>query len=569
MCNLKSSSDGSETILRSPRPTLPGWPAPRNPAYLVHATHGAVAAENKLCSDLGVKILKEGGNAMDASITAVLCTGVVNMFSSGIGGGGFLTIRLPPASANGTSEAWTVDFRETAPAAANSTMFSHNPNSSRIGGLGVGVPGELRGLEAAHKRWGKLPWKSIVSPVAKLSEGWPVGIELSRRIRWDSYEKLMFGVPEWKAVFAPKGRLLAEGETIRRIGYGKTLHAVAEHGAEVFYSGKITEAMLAKIRATGGILTAEDFANYKPIIQPALKGTFKNKTVYTSHAPTSGPALLHMLNLYEKFEAKGDKGLNLHRFVETMKYGFAARTRIADPAFLNDTSMLEAIPTKVYAEKIFRNITDDTTHDPEYYNPVWDIVTDHGTSHTSVVDSTGMAVSVTSTVNLIFGSQVMDPVTGVIFNDELDDFSQPGVSDGFGLRASPFNYPAPHKRPLSSTSPTILEHSDGSVYLVLGGSGGSRIFPSVAQVILGKEAWVDVSKAVEGPRVHNQLYPLPVDVDSTIDNEGIKALKERGHNVTVSDINRVAAVVQAILVSKDGRIFAASDSRKNGIAAGY
>lgn len=573
------ASPSSSTVRPMPsRQTLPGWPAKVNPAYLIRATHGAVATENKLCSDIGVDILKAGGNAVDAGIAAVLCVGVVNMFSSGIGGGGFMTVRLPPTLDNPNSEGWTIDFRETAPAAANATMFRDNPILSQIGGLSVGVPGELRGLAEAHRRWGKLPWKSLVQPAAKLAAGWEVGVELGRRIK--VYEQLMLTNPDWSAIFAPKGQLLTQGDMIRRSNYSHTLYQIAEHGAEAFYTGPILNAMLHKINITGGVLTETDFADYKVIVQPALRGSYKNRTVYTSHAPTSGPVLLFILNLHEQFDETTDNSLSLHRYVETLKFGFAARTRIADPAFVNDTYLIDQVPTKAYASEIFGNITDDMTHPPEYYKPIFDMPSDHGTSHTSVVDSTGLAVSITSTVNLVFGSQVMDPITGVIFNDELDDFSTPGVPNGFGLWPSPYNYPAPGKRPLSSTAPTILEHTDGSLYLVLGGSGGSRIFGAVANVILGADDvlskheqarstdWIDISQAVEAPRAHDQLYPSITDLDSTFDQVSLDGLIARGHNITVQDINRVAAVIQAILV-KNGLVFAASDSRKNGIAAGY
>jgi len=564
----------TETVLREPRKTMLGWPPKRNPAYLVRATHGAVATENILCSNMGVEVLKNGGNAVDASVASVLCAGVVNMFSSGIGGGGFMTIRLPPSIPGDSSEGWTVDFRETAPAAANATMYIHDPNSSRVGGLSVGVPGELRGLAEAHSRWGALEWKTVVEPVARLAAGWRVGIELERRIAM--FEHLMLGDPDWSSVFAPNGRLLREGELIRRTSLSQTLHTIAEHGAEAFYSGRILEALLAKIHATGGILTAADFADYKPIVRPALKGSFKGRTVYTSHAPTSGPVLLHMLNLQERFSDTVDENLRLHRFIETLKFGFAARTRIGDPAFAN-LSLIDTIASKAYAKAVFPNITDDSTHSPKYYHPTYDVDIDHGTSHTSVVDASGMAVSVTSTVNLVFGSRVLDPITGVILNDEMDDFARPGGPNADGLWPSPYNYPAPGKRPLSSTAPTILEHEDGSFYLALGGSGGSKIFGSVAQVIIGADAilsstsgdeWIDISKAVEAPRAHDQLYPLRVEMDSSFDLENVASLKARGHNITVMDINRIAAVIQAVL-AKDGRIFAASDSRKNGIAAGY
>ncbi|KAF8586707.1 hypothetical protein K439DRAFT_1659521 [Ramaria rubella] len=586
--SLWGQQSSSEPVLHPPDKTLPGWPAKRNLAYQVRAKHGAVAAENSVCSKLGVDVLKSGGNAVDSAISTMLCIGVIDMFSSGIGGGGIMTVRLPPVFPGGSSEAWAVDFRETAPAAANSTMFAHATCLSKCKGLSMGVPGELKGLAVAHRRWGTMPWKKLVKPVAQLAEGWKVGQELEGRIR--AFRDLMLRNPDWSAIFAPHGHVLREGDLIRRTSLAQTLHTIAEEGAEAFYKGPILNALLKKIHENGGVLTADDFAGYTPKVTPALRGSYKNRSVYTTHAPSSGPVLLHMLNLLERFDDDVDKGLKLHRLVETIKFGHAPRTKIGDPTFVNDTAdraRIDEIPTKAYADDIFLNISDDTTHTPEYYNPVYDIVIDHGTSHSSVVDASGMAVSITSTVNSEFGSQILDPVTGVILNDELSDFSTPGQPDTHGLWPSPCvdNYPAPGKRPLSSMSPVIIEHADGSFYLAAGGAGGARIFGAVAEVILGADSamsaaeqanddWIDISSAVEGPRVHNQLFPLNVDMDSTFDQESVDALQARGHNITgqswspvliylvlrffeVRDINRVAAAVQAIL-AKDGMIFAVS-----------
>jgi len=280
--------------------------------------------------------------------------------------------------------------------------------------------------------------------------------------------------------------------------------------------------------------------------------------------------LLFMLGLAERLGLGSEAlGLGTHRIVEIMKFGFAARTKVSDPAFADDASRIYEILTPEYADAIVKNVTDDTTHPPEYYNPVYDVQIDHGTSHSSIVDKDGMAVAITSTVNLVFGSQVMDPVTGVILNDEMDDFSTPGTPNAYGLWPSPYNYPAPHKRPLSSTVPTILESPRGSFLLAIGGSGGTRIFPAVFQTLVGVlEHGLDVGAAVEAGRVHDQLYPLETEVDSVYPAEGVQGLRARGHNVTVADINRVAAVVNAVM-NRTGTIYAASDSRKNGVAAGY
>lgn len=518
-----------------------------------------------MCSDIGVDMMKLGGNAVDSAIATTFCIGVVNCFSSGIGGGGFMTVRVPKD--NG-SEVVTIDFRETAPAASNTTMYTHDPMSARIGGLSVGVPGEIRGLLEAHRRWGSLPWKELVLPAAEVARGWKVHVELQRRI--EMFSELMLGNPDWSEVFAPEGRLLREGDLITRTAYAQTLDIIAED-PDAFYKGSIADAIIKKINSTGGIMTHDDLKKYAVNVSAAEKGTYMGKTVYTTHAPTSGPVLLHMLNLIEHYDlSKGVTTLNVHRFIEAMKFGFAARTRLGDPTFMKDTTKILEIPTKSYASRIQPNITDDRTHKSGYYHPEFDVPEDHGTSHTSVVDSNGMAVAITSTVNLVFGSQVLDPVTGIILNDEMDDFSIPGVPNTFGLWPSPYNYPIPGKRPLSSTAPTIVEHEDGTFALAIGASGGSLIFGAMFQVMMN--LWhvtgSDASSAIEAGRVHDQLYPAITIVDNLLPQSLADSLVKKGHNVTVMDINRVAAAVQ-LVESRNGFFYAASDSRKNGIAAGY
>ncbi|KIJ18880.1 hypothetical protein PAXINDRAFT_128053 [Paxillus involutus ATCC 200175] len=540
----------------------------RNPAYLITADHGAVASENKRCSDIGVNVLKDGGNAVDAAISAGFCVGVVNMFSSGIGGGGFMTVRIPPNTPGEASQVYTIDFRETAPALANKTMYVDNPRAASYGGLSVAVPGELRGFEEAYRRWGSLPWSRLMQPSVDLAAGWTVDVELAKRMQ--THSNLMLD-EDWRAVFAPDGNILLQAETIRRTNYSRTLATIAAEGPDAFYKGPIADSIVRKVQEAGGILTHADLEGYTVNVERAVQGTYHDKKVYTSHAPTSGPVLLHMLNLMERYDLVGESQtpLNMHRIVEAQKFGFAARTKIGDLLYsFNSTARVAEISTKRYADLVAVNLTDDRTHPPEYYNPEFDIKIDHGTSHTSVVDKDGMAVALTTTVNLVFGSHVLDPETGIILNDEMDDFSMPGTPNSFGLWPSPYNYPEPGKRPLSSTAPTIMEHADGSFYLAIGGSGGSRIFPSILQILLNLDWGMDPSEAVEYGRLHDQLYPITVDADNTLPTSLLYDLRSRGHNVTVLDINRLAAVVQ-IVVRKDGKIYAASDSRKNGIAAGY
>jgi gamma-glutamyltranspeptidase / glutathione hydrolase / leukotriene-C4 hydrolase len=414
----------------------------------------------------------------------------------------------------------------------------------------------------------------------------------------------MLGNPDYAAIFAPRGLLLREGDLIRRTNYSNTLTAIARHGASVFYKGPIADALVSKIQAAGGILTHADLEGYKIRIHKALEGTYFGRKVYTTHAPASGPVLLQMFNLMEHYHLlreEGRTGVNVHRLVEAMKceckFGTEVsllilcimqsdlllgkwfpwldtpqnlwhyRTKIGDPAFSSNMTAINNIPTKEYANLIAPNITDDRTHPPEYYNPEYSVHSDHGTSHSSIIDRDGMAVAITSSVNMVFGSFVLDPVTGVIFDDtvsplvvsscfhsltlnsKMDDFANPGIPDAWGIYASPCaymsshrghqshicyadNYPEPHKRPLSSMTPLIMEHADGSLYLVAGASGGSRIFGGVFQAVLNLDWGLDASQSVEFGRLHDQLYPTLLEIDEMYPPELIAQLAQRGHNIT-------------------------------------
>ncbi|KAF9557397.1 hypothetical protein EC968_007680 [Mortierella alpina] len=532
---------------------------------LIRAQHGAVATEEIHCSEIGVQVLKDGGNAVDAAIASCLCIGTVNMFSAGIGGGGFMTIRLP----NGTVE--VIDFRETAPAGASPTMFKEHPILAQTGGLSVGVPGEIRGLELAHNRYGKLPWKRLFAPSVKMArEGWAIGPELAKRLQ--IYKVLMESEPDWSAVFAPNGTVLREGQWIKREALANTLETIGLEGAEAFYTGPIAQNMVNHIQTNGGILTMDDMKGYKPLIKEPMVGYYQGRKIYTTPAPTSGPILISLLNILERYDLgreKANANVEAHRLVEAMKFGYAQRTELGDPDYTDLNAKIQSIMSKDTAGFIRANISDAQTFPVEYYNPHWGPIENHGTTHMSTVDQNDMAVALTSTVNLVFGSKLLDPKTGIILNDEMDDFSIPGTPNAFGLQPSPYNYPNPGKRPLSSCVPTIVER-DGKFELALGGSGGSRILTSVLQTMLNiYNHDYNVMEAVEAPRVHHQLMPNIVDIESGYASSEVKFLSTRGHNVTVSDILLAKAEVQAVMREVDGLIYAASDSRKHGVAAGY
>lgn len=555
----------------------------------MNGSRGAVAAENRVCSKIGTSLLKDGGSAADAAIGATLCVGVLNMFSSGIGGGGFALIRAPRSGAAFQDKAdhSVVDFRETAPAASFEGMFRQDPEKSKVGGLAIGTPGELRGLEEIWRRWGKLQWHQLVEPSIKLARQARVGKELARRLKFLGFS--ISQKPEWEEIFLnPKtGRFLEEGDNIRRPAYARTLEAVAQNGSDAFYHGPIAEAMIEKVQAAGGALTLQDLAEYKVEVREALGGSWIcDKKVWTTPAPTGGPVLLAMMNLLKLlgFEEESrhrrksgrdtieHKALWSHRLVEVYKHGYAARTRLGDPAFLNETWLQEIsqIPRMSRAHQILPKINDTTTFGIDHYEPIFDSVEDYGTTHISAIDADGMSVGITSTVNLIFGSQVLDPKTGVIFNDEMDDTSTPGVPNAFGLYPSPFNYPQPGKRPLSSISPIIIEDEHGLFEMLLGAAGGSRIPSSVLASLLNICLGMDLSEAIEAPRLHHQLLPPIVAAESTFDEDVIRSLVQRGHQVLTTDINWGLASVQGVeRDAKSGHVRASSDSRKAGWADAY
>ncbi|UZJ53246.1 hypothetical protein CBS101457_002566 [Exobasidium rhododendri] len=566
----------------------PRWGKGRNyRPVLAKGRHGAVAAESERCSRIGVDVLKDNGTAVDAAIASTFCTGVVNMFSSGLGGGGFMIVRVPQectlaerlAGLHHCSSKKVIDFRETAPAASHEDMFLKDAMLSRIGGLSVGVPAELLGLEEAYKRWGRLPWARLVEPSIRLAEGTIVARELDRRLK--VFGSFMINDADWAPIFINQdtGALLQHGDTIRRPGYAGLLRAIARNGSKAFYEGEYAASMIDKIQSKGGIMTLGDLQSYKVRVSDAIEGQWKGRRVFTTPAPTSGPVLLSVLNILSGFKhwtRDGPlSGLSAHRIIEALKFGSAQRTRIGDPSFMNITSLraISKISTMKEADYLRSKLDDEHTHDLDYYEPLFDIRKSHGTMHLSTLDESGMAVALTSTVNLIFGSQVMDPVSGVIFNDEMDDSSTPGAPNAFGLYPSPYNYPEPGKRPLSSTAPTIIEHSDGSIYMTIGGSGGSRIYGSIVQVLLNTDWGMDISEAIERPRIHHQLLPTSVSAETTTDDHLIDALRDRGHVVEMLDINIAAAEVQAVMCERGpGRmrkIWAASDSRKEGVAIAY
>ncbi|KAJ2853248.1 hypothetical protein GGI22_004940, partial [Coemansia erecta] len=477
---------------------------------LITARNGAVATDEPRCSAIGADVLRDGGSAVDAAVASALCIGVLQAHSSGIGGGGFMLIRPqdsePPV---------LVDFRETAGSAATEDMFIEDIKLAQIGGLAVGVPGEIAGLYSAHRRFGKLPWARLFEPSVKLArEGFALSELVHNQLM--RLETFVLSAPGFNTTYTDgHGHVLKAGATVFRRELAKTLETIGKEGPSAFYSGHIAESLVKAIQDNGGVLDEADFNGYEAVDRRPVESFYHGRRVITGSPPTSGSILLNMLNVLEGYTLArdGPTALNYHRIVEAMKFGAAQRTFLGDPSFIEIGANVTHQIDKHFAAAIRANISDTQTYDVSHYDPEYDILINHGTTHISVVDKDGAAVSLTSTVNLGFGSRIMDPVTGVILNDEMDDFSTTNKTNGFGLRPSPNNKIVRGKRPLSSTAATIIEN-DGQVELVLGGSGGSRILTAVLQVVVNVLDFdMRLDRAIDRPRLHHQLMPNLLKVD--------------------------------------------------------
>ncbi|KAI9188158.1 hypothetical protein H9P43_002549 [Blastocladiella emersonii ATCC 22665] len=544
-------------------PAVRGAPIPATGEPRIYE-RAAVASEVPVCSSIGKDLLKAGGSAVDAAIGTALCVGSIHSFASGIGGGGFMLVR----ASNGSAQ--VIDFREVAPRGISESLFAGDNKRAQIGGLAVGVPGELRGFEAAHRAYGKLAWADVIAPVAALNEGgFRVNEVLAGRLA--SNRDWILASPAWRDVFAPSGTLVVAGDVVKRTALAKTLRAVAKEGARAFYEGPIAKALVEAAQAERGVISEADFAGYTPELRQPATAWYKGRKIMSAGAPASGHVLIYMLNILERYSFReGPNALDYHRIVEAMRFGFARRSELGDPAFLELRERLGQIISKEEAAAARRNISDTTSFPPSHYAPKYENAPSHGTTHISVVDASGMAVAVTTTVNLIFGSRILEPSTGVILNNQMDDFSYRNFTNFFGLPPSPSNYVAPLKRPMSSTSPTIVEQ-DGALALVVGGSGGSRIISSVFQTIVN---FIDfewpVTRAVVAPRLHDQLFPDLLEVEEGFPEVVARDLElNKHHKLKRLPTGTHESVVQAIARTADGKLEAVADYRKGGEPDGY
>ena len=521
---------------------------------------GLVVADSKLASQAGMEILRRGGNAVDAAIATALALSVVDQASSGLGGGGFMVIYLAKEQ-----KAFALDFRETAPAASQRELYMKDgqpvPSASLTGALAVAVPGEVAGLIEARKRFGSLPLQLLAAPAIKLaSEGFPVDTTL--RIAIERQQANMKRFSDLGRIYMPKGELPKEGDRIRQPELAETLQAIAKNGAEDFYGGWIGEAIIATIKKAGGVMTFEDLKNYRPVWREPLIGTYRNRTVITMPPPSSGGvAILEMLNILEGYKL-GDFQHNspayLHLLGESMKHAFADRAEfLGDPDFIHVP--VGKLTGKNYAQWMRKRIAADKTQVPAFYGYYHFNAEKGGTTHFSVIDRFGNAVACTQSVNTRFGSKLLVPRTGIVLNNEMDDFAiHAEVGNVYGLIGNDANSLKPGKRPLSSMSPTILLRGNRPE-MVVGAAGGPRIITATLQTILNIiDFSMPVTSAVSSPRVHHQWLPDRLNVEARIAAETKRALEQRGHALREQPS---LGVVQAI-TWEGAKMSGAADPRK-------
>ena len=433
-----------------------------------------------------------------------------------------------------------------------------------------GIPGEARGLHHIHHTYGKLTWSEVFQPAIKLArDGFVITGDFSKAMDLATrfYQSdFLSKDPTWAEDFAPNGTRLGAGDIMTRKRYARTLETIAAQGPEVFYKGPLAEAMVHTLRKDNGTMTLEDLEDYQAVSRKPVEIDFRGFKLRACGAPASGAVVLSVMKILEGYEDHGeDEDLNIHRMDEAIRFGYGKRASFGDPDFIPEMGPLEAgMLNQSFAANIKDRISDKHTLNISDYDPDgFESRENHGTSHVVTADSSGLAISLTTTVNLFFGSRLMVPETGVILNDEMNDFSVPNVSNVFGYYPSPANYVKPGKRSMSSIAPVIAEFANGTLFAVFGASGGSRIITTVIQNALSLlDRGMTAHETVQQPRFHDQLLPNQVTFEWTYDNSTVESMRQRGHNVTWGSAGSSAQAIRII----DRRFEAAGEPRQNNSA---
>jgi gamma-glutamyltranspeptidase/glutathione hydrolase len=534
-----------------------------------------VVAQESRAARIGVEILDRGGNAVDAAVAVGFALAVTYPRAGNIGGGGFMVIHLAKDNRAKGGQDFAIDYRETAPAAATQDMFldakgEPDPAKSRDSALSVGVPGTVAGLALAQQKYGsgKLSLADLIAPAIRLAQqGFPVEDDIAdslphardRLARW----------PSAAAIFLNGGQPLHEGDRLLQFDLADTLRAIAQDGPRAFYAGRTADRIAAAVTKAGGIMSKDDLKNYRALERPVVRGSYRGTDIVSMPPPSSGGVhLIEMLNILEGYDlAKLGRGApSQHLLIEAMKRAYADRA-----VFMGDPDAMKmpiaGLTSKKYAAGLRASIGERATPAAEIRPGQPAEYEGRNTTHFSVIDRDGNAVSNTTTLNFSYGLGLVAAGTGVLLNNELDDFTaKPGAANAYGLVGFTANLPGPGKRPLSSMTPTILL-KDGKPFLITGSPGGSRIISAVLQVIVNAiDFQMPIAEAVSAPRLHHQWQPDEVVAEPGFDPDLLDALARRGHKIVPTQPHTSA---NSIEVTPNGYVGAADRRTRGALAAGY
>ncbi len=540
----------------------------------VVATHGMVVSQEAAASSIGLDVLKRGGNAVDAAVAVGFALAVTLPRAGNLGGGGFMLIHRADLG-----KTIAIDYRESAPALTTGDVFldakgEADPFKSRYSGLAIGVPGTVAGLELAWRKYGsgKFAFADLVAPAARLAhQGLTVDDDLADSLP-EAAPMLALHPSSARIYLRPDGGAPPVGAHIGLDDLAATLEAIAAGGASAFYQGPIAQKIVAAVREAGGRMTLDDLAHYQAIEREPVRGTYRGHEIVSMPPPSSGGAhVIEILNILEGFPLP-EQGLNsaaaIHEMAEAEKLAYADRAAyLGDPDFVRIP--LRGLISKAYADHLRAGIAPDRARPSSEIGPGGpQRYESDETTHFSIIDAAGDAVANTYTLNFSYGCGLVAEGTGVLLNNELDDFAaKPGAANAYGLLGGDANAPGPNKRPLSSMSPTLV-FKDGRIELATGSPGGARIITTVLQIILDViDFGLNVAEAEEAPRVHDQGFPDELRIERGLSPDTVRLLQAMGYAVVVREAMGSA---NTIARSADGVLTGASDPRQRGtLAVGY
>ncbi|HAA26822.1 MAG TPA: gamma-glutamyltransferase [Cyanobacteria bacterium UBA8553] len=546
--------------------------SPKDIFHPVTSKNGMVSSQEHYATKAGLDVLKEGGNAVDAAVTVGFTLAVTLPEAGNLGGGGFMLMHLTK-----NHQTLAIDYREKAPKAATRDMFLNangeaDPNKSRYSYLAVGVPGTVAGLAMALEKYGTISLERALKPAIELAEkGFPVDEDLHTSLI--AVQKQMQASPASMAIFyKPGGVPYQVGDILVQKDLAKSLRLIAKEGTKAFYQGAIAKSIVADMQANGGLITKEDLAAYQPVTRKPIRGTYRGYEIYSMPPPSSGGVhLVQILNLLEGFpiqELGHNTAQTIHLMAESMKLAYADRSKfLGDPDFV--TVPVSGLTSKNYANELRRKINPNRATPSQQIAPgnPKQFSESNNTTHYSVIDKYGNIVSNTYTLNFPYGTSLTAAGTGILLNNEMDDFSaKPGVPNAFGLIGGELNAIEPEKRMLSSMTPTIVM-KDSKPYLVTGSPGGSKIITTVLQVVLNViDHKMNIAAATNAIRVHHQWLPDELQIEQGLNGDTVRLLTEKGHKISTTSamgstqsIMRVGSFLQG-----------ASDPRRSGaLTLGY